>query len=545
MAKAIHVDNRLKVLGLQCLVFVLVSVALYTASAYFVQGEFSKIEVRDTQKDTAVAVDTVDNQVDDLSVKTSDWSQWDDTYKYIVDHNQAYVDANIAPSWLVSLRINYMLFYDLKHQLVRAIGIDDNGNEVQVPRELLAYFGVNSILFCDNEKDLHKGFINLPANPLMFAARPILTSNHTGPSHGTLVFAENLSSSQTQQIATLTHINLGYYRLSELPADVRLVPRIDTAIASTQVLSQSQIAGYRMVNDIFGKPLLVARVIDPRDVFVEAQQSLRYFVISIALVTLVAIFIAQYIANQVRARDNTIQLKNEFFSIASHEIRTPLSAIKGNSALLAQVYGTKNDADFSVIVKDIHESSNRLIRLVTNYLDVARLEQGNIPLSITSLDLPAVAKSVIEEMQGLAADHKIYIRSGIDGQIPLVRGDADRVKQVIYNLIGNAAKFTESGGITVNAEVQGAMVKVGITDTGRGIPPESQKLLFRKFQQTRDEDGASGTGLGLYISKMLVNLMGGEIRLDSSQVGKGTTISFTIPTAPPNPPGSPADQAGR
>ena len=113
--------------------------------------------------------------------------------------------------------------------------------------------------------------------------------------------------------------------------------------------------------------------------------------------------------------------------------------------------------------------------------------------------------------------------------------DADRVKQVIYNFIGNAMKFTTHGSITISSEVKGRQLKVLITDTGSGIPLDRQHLLFHKFQQASNNiltrDTTRGTGLGLYISKLLVEKMHGKIRLEHSEEGKGSTFSFTLPLA--------------
>jgi signal transduction histidine kinase len=114
-----------------------------------------------------------------------------------------------------------------------------------------------------------------------------------------------------------------------------------------------------------------------------------------------------------------------------------------------------------------------------------------------------------------------------------VYADKNRVKQVIYNLAGNALKFTERGGITVGAEVLGNKVHVTVIDTGRGISDKNQNLLFHKFQQAGNSlytrDTTRGTGLGLYISKLLVENMGGTLALEHSEEGKGTTFGFTIP----------------
>lgn len=229
--------------------------------------------------------------------------------------------------------------------------------------------------------------------------------------------------------------------------------------------------------------------------------------------------------------------KDEFLSIASHELRTPLTAIRGNTAMIKQFYEAQvNDATFNEMVEDIHSSSVRLISIVNDFLDASRLEQGKIKFDLQPFDLMEVLENVAYETGAMAKEkgNQIVIDKTLRS-LPEVVADKDRVKQVIYNLVGNAMKFTEKGSITIAAAQVGSMVKVFVSDTGPGIPEESQKLLFRKFQQAANNmftrDTSRGTGLGLYISKLLVESMGGEISLDHSEPGKGTTFAFTLPLA--------------
>jgi signal transduction histidine kinase len=230
------------------------------------------------------------------------------------------------------------------------------------------------------------------------------------------------------------------------------------------------------------------------------------------------------------------QARDDFFSIASHELRTPLTAVRGNAALLQQEYSSKvHEAPFDEMVSDIHDASVRLIEIVNDFLDATRLEQGRIKFENDTFGVHEVVKAVTYEMATVAKmkDTQLKMGEGLE-KLPLIYADKNRVKQVVYNLLGNALKFTEKGTITVDAVVDGAKLKVLVRDTGTGIPEESQQLLFRKFQQasnvftTRE---SRGTGLGLYISKLITEQMGGRIALESSKVGVGTTFSFTVPLA--------------
>jgi len=231
--------------------------------------------------------------------------------------------------------------------------------------------------------------------------------------------------------------------------------------------------------------------------------------------------------------------KDEFFSIASHELRTPLTAIRGNTSMIQSYYQEQmeKDGDLKSLVDDIHESSVRLIEIVNDFLDASRLEQDKMKFVHETFELGKVIESVIYEMGTASKDKGVELRFNQMqlGDLPHVYADKNRTKQIIYNLIGNALKFTEHGSITVDAASEDSNVRVVVSDTGTGMSTEAQQLLFHKFQQAGDSlltrDTSRGTGLGLYISKLMVEGMGGNIRLESSAPGKGSAFSFTLPVA--------------
>jgi signal transduction histidine kinase len=205
--------------------------------------------------------------------------------------------------------------------------------------------------------------------------------------------------------------------------------------------------------------------------------------------------------------------KDDFLSVASHELRTPLTAIRGNTSILQKYY---SDNDF---------------------LDASSLEQKKIKIEVSNFPIIELVKEVVRDMQNLCAEKGIYLRvDEISEQLNLmVSADKQRVKQVVYNFIGNAIKFTEKGDIMISLEAQGKFVCVYVKDTGRGISAEAQHLLFRKFQQAGNDlltrDTTKGTGLGLYISRLIIELSGGKIGLLQSEEGIGSTFFFTLPLA--------------
>ncbi|HTY39862.1 MAG TPA: ATP-binding protein [Candidatus Paceibacterota bacterium] len=239
--------------------------------------------------------------------------------------------------------------------------------------------------------------------------------------------------------------------------------------------------------------------------------------------------------------------RDEFFSIASHELRTPLTAIRGNAAMLRDYYSEPMAPEGRQMVGDIVVASNRLIRIVNDFLDVSRIEQKKTRFEQAPFDVVQVIKETVEQVKELATKKGLELRFNEPTEkLPEALGDKDRTRQIITNLLGNAINYTTNGRITIDAQLKEREIKILVSDTGAGIPIENQSLLFHKFQQAGSSlltrDVTQGTGLGLYISKLLAEAMNGTIGLESSEVGKGSTFSFTLPLAsakPPTPPPAP------
>lgn len=238
----------------------------------------------------------------------------------------------------------------------------------------------------------------------------------------------------------------------------------------------------------------------------------------------------------ITERELVERSKDDFFSIASHELRTPLTTIRGNTSLIKDYFAEQiKNPDLKEMVDDIHESSVRLIDLVNDFLDTSRLEQGRIEFKKEPFSIKELAGQVIRELENLAKEKNVYLKDDIDVAVSPVFADKMRTKQVLINLINNGIKFTERGGVNIWAQKKDNEIMVFVHDTGRGIGENDQKLLFRKFQQANDNplirDSKRSTGLGLYISKLMVEGMGGSIRLEHSEPNKGSIFSFSLPIA--------------
>ncbi len=229
--------------------------------------------------------------------------------------------------------------------------------------------------------------------------------------------------------------------------------------------------------------------------------------------------------------------RDEFFLIASHELRTPLTAIKGNAELIREFFSKEiQNKEVSSMISDIEEASARLITITNDFLDLSRIEQHKIEIKKERVDIPSVAQEVVHSLHSIAIEKKLDLRLEPQPNLPEVWGDRDRIKQILVNLVGNAVNYTHQGSVVISIGlVSRNAVRVSVADTGIGIAPENQRFLFKKFQQAGTtiytRDVTKGTGLGLYISKLLTESMNGDIRLEESVPGKGSIFSLTLPAA--------------
>ena len=222
--------------------------------------------------------------------------------------------------------------------------------------------------------------------------------------------------------------------------------------------------------------------------------------------------------------------KSQFLANMSHELRTPLNAILGFSQLLrGEVYGDLN-AKQEEYLDDILTSANHLLALINDILDLSKVEAGQIELEVAPFSLREALERGVVMVRERATKDGVSVALEAYPEVDIVSGDERRVRQVIFNLLSNAVKFTPQGGtVDVSAVRVNGEVRVSVADTGPGIAPEDHDRIFEEFQQT--DAGAAqreGTGLGLALSKRLVELHGGRIWVDS-ELGKGSTFVFTLP----------------
>jgi signal transduction histidine kinase len=228
---------------------------------------------------------------------------------------------------------------------------------------------------------------------------------------------------------------------------------------------------------------------------------------------------------------NVSALKDEFVSLTSHELRTPLTAIAGSLSTVLEGFAGKVGPKTREFLAGAYNENLRLIRLVNNLLNISRIESGRLKFLPSNFDLALIIKEVIENLKTEALEKKIELLANCEAKT-MVYADQDKVREILINLVGNAIKFTDKGRVAVTAWIQDGLAVVQVEDSGRGILPENQQKLFKKFERVDNSEAnraKGGTGLGLYICKNLLKGMNGDIWLKSNY-GTGTTFYFTLPS---------------
>lgn len=263
-----------------------------------------------------------------------------------------------------------------------------------------------------------------------------------------------------------------------------------------------------------------------------------YFILALTILVIILLLannarLFEY-ATLYRKLQEVDQMKDEFISMASHELRTPVTGIRGYvSMMIDGSLGTVPDKARDSL-KIVQSAADRLATLVEDLLNVSRIEQGRMKIEAKPTELGAIIKDVVSELKIQADEKKLALEfKPHAATLPLVSLDIDRTKQVLINLIGNAIKYSLKGGVEIMTEEKenGKTLEIRIKDTGIGMSAKDRERLFQKFYRVQNDKtkNVAGTGLGLWITKQIVELMHGQIMVDSIEnVGTQITLNFPI-----------------
>lgn len=557
---------------------------------------FEGLECFYAKRNVSRARDALDARVEAISVKLGDWSNWDDTCKFIEDRNQAFVDANLEAKSIASLKIDFMLFYDAKGELADARVLADDEHFVEIVPGAIASTleSIGGAVGLAKDGDVRSGLVVIGGRPALFCARPILDSNGEGPSHGVLIFGDFVDDEEQEFIERFTKCPV---TLSNIASDGPMgVPIEDLAAAEKGIMLSSGSDGTRkgwvLLRDIHGEPAIVAELMMDRPIYEQGLATQRYMLYSVAggcvvIGVICVLFLSRRVlrrldrlafevfaahqsldirmsdhgndeigelAEQInemlvmiqesqrelisarRAAESANTAKSEFLSTITHEIRSPMTAVIGYADLLMEA-GTSQEQrrDYAERIK---RSGQHLLGVINDILDASKIEAGAMTIEQVPCSPAQIiddARSMFESKAGAAG---IELTSRIDDHVPaLIATDPLRLRQVLVNLVSNAMKFTSQGSVTIDADLASdTMLRVRVRDTGIGITPAQASALFSPFTQADSSTSRrfGGTGLGLTISRKLARLMGGDITAESVP-GEGSVFTMTIRFASVDP----------
>jgi signal transduction histidine kinase len=258
-----------------------------------------------------------------------------------------------------------------------------------------------------------------------------------------------------------------------------------------------------------------------------------WIVLALAAASLLAVLLVRYgPRRRPRAETAAEAARTSFLAHMSHELRTPLNAIIGYSEMLLEEAERRGHTDFVPDLQKIYGAGRHLLALINDMLDLAKIEAGKMELVYETVDVGALVNDVASTIDPLIRKNGNTLEVSVPDDLGMVRADVTRLRQILFNLLGNAAKFTDQGRIAIAVARDGSAdaLVFRVTDTGIGLTPEQQARLFQPFTQAEPVTSRryGGTGLGLAISRALAEMMGGTIGV-ASEPGKGSTFTLQLP----------------
>lgn len=580
------------ILGLSTTVVLLVLVL--GVIGHFVLGRsFEQLERYYAERNLARAKEAVESRVEAISVKLSDWANWDDTYKFVEDKNDAFKDANLKAPSIANLKLDFMLFYDPSGTLVEARLLADEENLAEnipaaIAQALEATGGPSGF---EKDGDSRSGLVNLGGRTALFCAKPILSSEAEGPSHGVLVFGDFVDDQLREYVERFTKCPVTLTDLAgedadaELPLDALTASDRGIVVADADHSSDALREGWTLARDIHAAPGLGIRLDMPRPIFAQARVTQRYMLVAVSggcllCGTILVLYLSRRVltrvdrlarevvaahdsrsarmsdadpdeigalASRINEMLDTIErsqreltearvvaesankAKSDFLSTITHEIRSPMTAVIGYADLLMEPELPEDQRRDHV--SRIRRSGEHLLGVINDILDASKIEAGAMTIESVPCSVRQITDDVRSMVEAKVKAAGISLVVEVSQSVPgMIASDPLRLRQVLVNLASNAVKFTKQGSVAIRIDLADeSTLRMRVEDTGIGMSPEQVDKLFKPFSQADSSTSRryGGTGLGLTISRNLARMMGGNITVES-RPGEGSTFTASV-----------------
>jgi len=542
----------------------LISVTYYTSNSFMMEP-YVRLEDAQVRHNVQRLLFAIQSELSSINKTTGDYSAWDDTYAFIRNKNTEYITSNLQDSLFTNQRLNFIIFFDAFRNVVFARAFDLNSSQsITFPSSLLSYLAADDLLQAhENTTSSTVGIINGPNFPIMVASQPIVTSEYQGPIRGTLIMGLYLDGLETEHLASITGVALNVIWGLQMPQNV--VSMLDGSI---QIKVRGDwLEGSVLLKDIEGQPSVIVESDMHRDIYTQGITTVQNFLwmtllegAVFALITMVVMHtevlsrvsgLSEHLEEIGKRGDSSnrlpadkhadelasltgninrmleqIQTSNERVAqserlaaigqlalMVGHDLRNPLQS------MTLAVHGLRNGNHpndiHSKLIRNIEESIEYADRIVRNLSDYSSELQLNLePTRIISIIKRAIASSQVPRKIRIKLPENDYI----------VTVDPTAMQRVLVNLVRNACDAMPQGGeLAINTSRSDGSLQIDISDTGTGVPRHVIQNLGKPLQTTK----ARGLGLGLAISKRIVEAHGGSLSGESFD-GKGSNFRVTI-----------------